>query len=188
MIVDTLRQTPALCPQIVCNGVLLAGCPSPLGVPTDPTLDPQRVTAHSTHCALPSTTHNIVHESAHCVQHPYNYDCMRCGRVGVSPLRSVCIRDWRCWHRGVSNRSGRPRHLVNIGYGSAAVREGELLHAAVPDLLGPSPPTPISGPATALPPPTTIMLLPPLPLFLSAPPPERPLNRTAPRWLATPQT
>lgn len=35
---------------------------------------------------------------------------------------SFYIRDDRCWHRGVSNRSDRPRHLLTLGYRSAEVR------------------------------------------------------------------
>lgn len=38
------------------------------------------------------------------------------------PKGSFCVRDWRCWHRGVANRSAEPRYLLNMAYASKEVR------------------------------------------------------------------
>ena len=38
------------------------------------------------------------------------------------PKGSFYLRDERIWHRGVSNRSIRPRHIIQMGYRSAEVR------------------------------------------------------------------
>lgn len=43
------------------------------------------------------------------------------------PKGSFYIRDDRCWHRGVSNRSDTPRHLITLGYRSAEVRPDVII-------------------------------------------------------------
>ena len=38
------------------------------------------------------------------------------------PRGSVALRDWRVWHRGVSNESDQPRHMLGVSYLSNDVR------------------------------------------------------------------
>ena len=43
----------------------------------------------------------------------------------VVPRGGLVVRDVRCWHRGMPNRSPTPRHMLGIGYNSATDPVGE---------------------------------------------------------------
>ena len=47
------------------------------------------------------------------------------------PRGSVALRDWRVWHRGVSNESDQPRHMLGVSYLSNDVRGEPLFLACV---------------------------------------------------------